>query len=79
MSKEGYELTPEDCMGLAAIRSLTAAMADFTKQIGSMQSSDDFSNRAIWLDKFMDRIGATDMLVKMKIQRETYTIGQEVK
>lgn len=73
---EGYELTPDDCAGLAQIRSTTAAMAEFAAKVSGPQTASEFNNRVKWLDDFMDRIGATAML-RESLAFHVPTVGAE--
>jgi hypothetical protein len=46
-------------------------MADFAKQIGAPESAQEYANRVKWMDGFMQRIGATEMIHAMKGYRIT--------
>lgn len=63
---EGYALTSDDCMGLMTLRAGQQTMAEFAKHIGAPLASQDYENRVKWLDGFMERIGATDMVRQMQ-------------
>lgn len=76
--EEGYVLTGEDCLGLAGVRSSMAMLADFARQIGSPSSSQDLDNKVSWLDSFMDRVGATALLVEMRKEGSSYYIDTSV-
>lgn len=72
--KQGYELTATDCEGLANIRSMLAAMADFATAAGSHRGGQDLERRVRWMDSFMDRIGATELLVAHRRERSAFHI-----
>lgn len=74
---EGYVLSTEDCVGLAGIRSSVAMLSAFAKQIGSEQSAQKLEGELQWLDGFMDRIGATEMLMQSSRQDSAYHIDPE--
>lgn len=72
--QEGYVLTDEDCDGLMAVRASTAAMGEFAVKIGAPEAARNYEKQVTWLDGFMDRIGATDMLARRREMRESYSI-----
>jgi hypothetical protein len=71
---EDYVLTERDARGLMLIRASQTAMAEFAVKLGSDSAAQDLQNQVRWLDEFMDRIGATEMLVRRAAEASAYTI-----
>jgi hypothetical protein len=63
---QGYVLGAEDVLGLVGLRAGQQTMAEFARHIGAPEAAQDYENKVQWLDGFMDRIGATEMLGQMQ-------------
>lgn len=77
MKQEGYQLTMEDSVGLLEILSSLSVMSEFARQVGSTQTAEDFELKRRWLEQFMARIGAGDMLARKKMELEGFRIPEK--
>jgi hypothetical protein len=54
-----------------------SVMAEFSQQVGSTQTAEDFRLKRGWLEKFMARIGAADLLARRKMEMEGFRIPEK--
>jgi hypothetical protein len=72
--EEGYTLTETDARNLAALRQTQLIQQEFAQRIGATQAAEDFGNQGKWLEGFMTRVGATEILSRRQAEASAYSI-----